>query len=437
MRRALRSVAFLLVAGSATAGCEEELPPTGQIVLHVETDATLASERSAGAHPALFDRLRVEWFEPGKDAPCDGCLREFAATQEVFLEDRASTGFVPRPFVSGYRARATLYRHAGVAGPRATSSITTTLELPAVGADGIAHVWAALRTADVGAPRGALDAPLSGERQSKALRPGTWDDDVRRECTEPPGPFEACVPGGGFFIGSASHPIEGREHLVKVSPFYVDVHEVTVREFRRTRLAREGDPSPRTGCNFSPAAGEWDDLPINCISHGMAAAYCERIGKKLLTEAQFERVATGLGAFDYPWGRSLPECGDAVFARDDGSSIAEYKACVSLGVGATRAGAGALDRLTLGGVAITDLAGNLSEWMLDTYNDEGDPCFASGGLLVDPICTAAGARVKSGHAVRGGSFATSVLSLRGSARTAGPTDDTGAKFVGLRCARSE
>jgi len=427
---------------AATAGsllaCARELPPVGQIVLHVETDARVlpadGDTITPGSPAPLFDRLRIELLPDGADEPCAECVRDFAATTDLFARGRASIGFVPRVGASGARARVTLHRAGGAAGPRAASSLVRVVSLPAVAADGIVDVWVGLRTADVGTPVGSLDAPVASDAHSTGLLPGSFDRDVAgRGCPEPGGTDEACVPGTSFWMGSPTHPLEGREHLVTSSPFYVDTREVTVGDLRAARLATATDPIRDARCHYADAPDGREDLPANCVSHGLAERYCALRGKTLLTEAAFERLATGAFDADYPWGRTPPSCTDAVYARDPKGSAAPYKACVSIGSGASRAGSGALDRVSFGDREVLDLAGNVAEWMRDVFQDDGESCWGA-GVLRDPDCQTSSATQK-GHSVRGGSFASSVLSLRASTRIVGSVDDSGAPYVGFRCMR--
>jgi formylglycine-generating enzyme required for sulfatase activity len=45
------------------------------------------------------------------------------------------------------------------------------------------------------------------------------------------------------------------------------------------------------------------------------------------------------------------------------------------------------DRLELEGGVIYDLVGNATEWALDTWNRQDEPCWMRSGPLVDPVCT--------------------------------------------------
>ena len=76
-----------------------KLPPEGQIVLAVDTDAVVPAAPGATPEPAypgpVFDRLSVDFFAPGEDSPCPDCAREFPVDDRMFAERRVSVGFVP------------------------------------------------------------------------------------------------------------------------------------------------------------------------------------------------------------------------------------------------------------------------------------------------------------------------------------------------------
>ena len=71
MRRASAWLVGALL--SSALGCTEDLPPEGQLLLTVVTDAPLPPPTGFGdGPPALFDRLRFDIVPPGRSEPCDG-----------------------------------------------------------------------------------------------------------------------------------------------------------------------------------------------------------------------------------------------------------------------------------------------------------------------------------------------------------------------------
>ncbi len=407
-----RSLLGRLLAALAVASCgvfdRAPLPPEGQLVIGISTDAWLP--RSAGeayepvARSPLFERLRIELFAPGEQEPCRDCLRDFGIDHGTVAEGRATVGFVPRPDVTGYRARVRLY-HSGAsessAEPRRESTIETVIALPAVAADGIVEIHVALMTDDLSRPRGTLDAPLAAEAgpPPKGLA-GTWHQDVLRDCAEPARTGEACVPGGAFWMGDPAFALP-YERLVALSPFYIDAHEVTTGEVRATGLATldavalQADPylysSDATKnihyCTYTQVAGDREELPVNCVSRTLAQKICAKRDAALVSEAQFEFVAGARRDATFPWGETEPGCADAVYARGyDAKALPELRRCTAQGVGAAKPGSGLLDRVRMpDGNEIVDLAGNLAEWMLDDYQSLDEPCYAL-NPLVDLVC---------------------------------------------------
>jgi len=93
------------------------------------------------------------------------------------------------------------------------------------------------------------------------------------------------------------------------------------------------------------------------------------------------------------------------------------------------------DRITIGGVEVFDLAGNLQEWVQDRYNKQDEPCWsrADTNIFVDPVCTTPGK--VAGRSVRGGSWIQSREFLRAAYRTNREPSQGEAYVVGFRCVR--
>ena len=446
LRTMLASASVVALCGISACGDVAPLPPIGQVVLWIDSDAPVprgpgeASRTPADPAP-LFDRLRVELFAPGESEPCLGCTRDFAIEERALRERRASFGFVPKPNTQGYRARLRLYRTGGVAGPRAASTIEHVVAIPPVPAEGVVELYDVLRVDEVSQPSGGtLDSPLDLHpgRPTTSLV-GSWEGAKRTPCDTVGGKHDqqACVPGGAFWAGNLRS--ESREALVVLSPFYVDATEVTVGAFRASRLAKLDDPAisaPRT-CTFTEARGGNEALSVNCVSKAAAEAFCKANGKELPTSAELEYLQGGLRGDPYVWGVDPPQCADAVFARNAGSDPdAAYfeltsagRACNRLGIGPARAGEGARDRLVFEGGDVLDLTGNLTEWV----RDEGDdaPCFA-GGVQRNPLCVEAGTTTLH---LKGGAWGDAVSGLRASARRGTSRSAGGSNSAGFRCAK--
>jgi formylglycine-generating enzyme required for sulfatase activity len=116
------------------------------------------------------------------------------------------------------------------------------------------------------------------------------------------------VPGGTFVMGREDgEPAEGPPHRVFVSTYYIDQHEVTVRQFVQF-LKETGRPldaaklMPRE--TTDPPANE--DFPAVNVSSVQAKAYCTWARKRLPTEAQWEYAARSSDGRVSYWNGELP-----------------------------------------------------------------------------------------------------------------------------------
>ncbi len=174
----------------------------------------------------------------------------------------------------------------------------------------------------------------------------------------PPG--MSFVPGGAFQMGSTRGPDVGPIHTVTLDAFWMDTAEVTVLGYG-TCVAAGACTTPHSDggvsvCNWE-AAGAGND-PITCVDWNQAASYCAWAGKRLPTEAEWEKAARGTDARTYPWGEATPTCAYAVFdvnGASDGCGTGS-----TWPVGAKPAGDSPY--------GLHDMAGNAEEWVADWYS---------------------------------------------------------------------
>jgi len=146
------------------------------------------------------------------------------------------------------------------------------------------------------------------------------------------------VPAGEAIIGvDGASPDERPERKVPIDAFYIDKFEVTNEEFKAVF------PSHR----FSK--GE-ERFPVVGVSFHRAAEYAQKTGKRLPTEAEWEKAARGTDGREYPWGMDF----DPSRCNFSETGVGE-----AARAGTYRAGASPYGCM--------DMAGNAYEWTSDWY----------------------------------------------------------------------
>ncbi len=112
------------------------------------------------------------------------------------------------------------------------------------------------------------------------------------------------IPEGEFRMGSTARGGSGKPaYPVYVDAFYIDTHEVTLRQYDAFLQATGHRPLPEEYEEFCPTP----DYPVVFVSWEDAMAYAKWAGKRLPTEAEWEKAARGgLVGQKYPWGNAKP-----------------------------------------------------------------------------------------------------------------------------------
>lgn len=230
------------------------------------------------------------------------------------------------------------------------------------------------------------------------------------------------VPAGWFTMGRNDGDESARPaREVYISDFYIDRHEVTVKQYRWCVLKGVcGRPSKRHSTNgrrYNYEAPDRDDHPVNGVSWHQASAYCDHVGGRLPTEAEWEKAARGKDKRRYPWGDDAPSCKVAVmFEIGRGSGCGTEG---TLPVGSKPAGASPY--------GVLDLIGGVNEWTLDFYAEDT----YSRASARDPR----GPQRGKAHVVRGGAWYAEAQFLSATRRVADRADY--ASFgSGFRCVRA-
>lgn len=229
-----------------------------------------------------------------------------------------------------------------------------------------------------------------------------------RQTTGKDGAPAVIVPAGNFTMGDdEASPL--RE--IYLDAFYIDKYEVTVARYGKF-LKTTGGVRPPDGweeatldsANESPVVGvDWHD----------ADAYCKWAGKRLPTEAEWEKAARGTDGRRYPWGNDEPTSVRANFGKSSGSPYGGGLAPV----GGREAGSSPY--------GAQDLAGNASEWVADWFTE---------GFMRGDVRNPKGAVDGKAKVIRGGGWYDPPDRLKSSRRMhANPShrDDD----VGFRCAK--
>jgi formylglycine-generating enzyme required for sulfatase activity len=216
----------------------------------------------------------------------------------------------------------------------------------------------------------------------------------------------ASVPAGWFLMGSEDGPASSQpQRRVYVEAFEIDLTEVTNADYARF-LAESSEP----GEGWSiPWLLEHADAPVTGVIWKEAQAYCRWAGKRLPTEAEWEKAARGIDGRAYPWGDDW----DPRRANTAESGREGLLPAGSLPGGASPYGA-------------LDMAGNAAEWVADYF----DPGYYSRAPETNPQ----GPEQVLDHGLRGGSWASPAGQARTFFRDSSHSVRPNAR-VGFRCAR--
>ena len=239
------------------------------------------------------------------------------------------------------------------------------------------------------------------------------------------------IPAGEFEMGSHTGKNNERPvHTVYLDAFYMDIYEVTNAQYK---AFIDANPEWQKD-NIAPEYHDgvylrlWDgniypegkaNHPVIYVSWYAAMAYAEWAGKRLPTEAEWEKAARGgLVGKSYPSGDTLD------------TSLANYTRNFNAPI--------AVGQYPPNGYGLYDMAGNVSEWCLDEY----DPNFYATAPRENPISKGTRQAIindfkkvqKKKRVLRGGCWSDNGLFLRVAYRDWGPQNYTSV-FRGFRCVK--
>ena len=241
------------------------------------------------------------------------------------------------------------------------------------------------------------------------------------------------IPAGEFEMGSHTGKNNERPvHTVHLDAFYMDIYEVTNAQYK---VFVDANPEWQKG-NIAVEYHDgtylrlWEgndfpedkaDHPVVYVSWYAAMAYAEWAGKRLPTEAEWEKAARGgLVGKAYPSGDTMD------------ASLANYTRHFNAPI--------AVGQYPPNGYGLYDMAGNISEWCLDEY----DPNFYATSPRENPFSKGKRQATISDfkkvqekeRVLRGGCWSDNALFLRVAYRDWGPQHYSSV-FRGFRCVKDK
>ncbi|MFZ5862522.1 MAG: SUMF1/EgtB/PvdO family nonheme iron enzyme [Nitrospirota bacterium] len=226
------------------------------------------------------------------------------------------------------------------------------------------------------------------------------------------------IPAGWFLMGSEPREptaglwlpydnTESPQRRIWLDRYTIDRREVDVSDYMRWWRAQ---PDARAAESSSVDA-EVGARPMVGVTWDEADRYCRAMGRRLPTEAEWEKAARGEDGRLFPWGDDPPDARRAVFGRGD-AGLGALAAVDALDDGKSPHG-------------VLNMAGNAAEWVADwSGTDE---------YAVMPERNPKGPVRGRYKVVRGGSWRSDPVMLRAATRSAA-SPETRRDTIGFRCA---
>ncbi|MFQ6013899.1 MAG: formylglycine-generating enzyme family protein [Anaerolineae bacterium] len=217
------------------------------------------------------------------------------------------------------------------------------------------------------------------------------------------------IPAGPFVMGSDDgDPNESPAQEVDLPAFEIDQFEVTNADFAKfvEATGHVTDAEKQGIGNWRDYAAGKDNHPVVRVTYNDAVAFCQWVGKRLPTEAEWEKAARGDDGRLYPWGNEW----DPNKANVKETGLRGTTAVGSFGEGVSPYGA-------------HDMAGNVWEWTSSPF------VAYPGSTYQDPFYS------PDFRVIRGGAWFEEEPTVHVTSRNAGDPNITANDDVGFRCAK--
>ncbi|MDP6039822.1 MAG: formylglycine-generating enzyme family protein [Candidatus Latescibacteria bacterium] len=215
---------------------------------------------------------------------------------------------------------------------------------------------------------------------------------------------EVRIPSGNFLMGDTRDK-DALVHKVHLYAFWIDTREVTNAQYQAfVKATGHNNPRYRKDAKYNGT-----NQPVVGVSWDDAYAYCNWKGKRLPTEAEWERAARGPQSRLYPWGDRFD------IAR---TNTRESRSRRPLEVGTFIEGA------TTEG--LLDMSGNVWEWCQDWFDEEY--------YRISPVNNPTGPESGKKRVIRGGGWSAPEVHM---ARRRGEKQGKTYPSLGFRCARTD
>ncbi len=238
------------------------------------------------------------------------------------------------------------------------------------------------------------------------------------------------IPAGEFLMGSTkqvdrnAYLAEMPQRRIWLDAYQIDKYEVTALHYLKFVMATDRLPLLDwrfDGGNFQEGMAHH---PVMHVTWHDASAYCAWAGKRLPSEAEWEKAARGEDGRIFPWGNQMAGLTRANYGRsglsgpvrDRPERLLLYPPIISV------------DKYenAVSPYGVHQMAGNVAEWVADWYDKE---YYKSA-----PDRNPKGPAMGTNRAFRGGGWIDSTPTIRVAQRNGSPPE-TKMNWLGFRCAK--